>query len=78
MKQEFMKLTIYFFKSLPEDIFKFRGERQRKRNIDVKEKHRSVASCMPSDQGSNSQPRYVPGPGIEPATFWFMGHTPTN
>ena len=38
------------------------GEREKEgeRNIDVREKHQSVASCMRPDQGSNPQPRYVP------------------
>ena len=35
-------------------------ERVRERNIDVREKHGSVASRMRPDQGSNRQPKYVP------------------
>ena len=35
-------------------------ERGKKKNIDVKEKHRSVASHVHPDQGWNSQPRCVP------------------
>ena len=45
-------------------------ERNRKRKIDVREKHRLVASCPHPNRGLNMQPRYVPWPGIEPATFW--------
>ena len=41
-----------------------RGERdrvkQRERNMDVREKHRSVASRTCPDQGWNPQPTYVP------------------
>ena len=41
-----------------------RGERdrvkQRERNMDVREKHRSVASRTCPDQGWNPQPMYVP------------------
>ena len=32
---------------------------ERERNIDMKEKHGWVASCMYSDQGPNLQPRHV-------------------
>ena len=39
------------------------------RNIDVRGKYRSAASCMSSDQGSNPQPRYVPWPGIKLVTL---------
>ena len=40
-------------------IFRERGMgRERERNIDVREKHRLVASCTQSDQGQNLQPRY--------------------
>ena len=43
------------------------------RERNAREKHWSVASCMCSDQGSNLKPRFMPWPGIEPATFWCMG-----
>ena len=33
----------------------------------------SVASYTYPNWGSNLQPRYVPWPGIESATFWCMG-----
>ena len=49
------------------------GERVRERDIDVREKHQMVASCMCPDQGSNPQPRYVLQLGIELATFWCSG-----
>ena len=35
-------------------------ERERERNIDVREKQQWVASYMCSNQGLNLQPRYVP------------------
>ena len=30
------------------------------------------------NQGPGLQPRHVPWPGIELATFWFAGHHPTH
>lgn len=33
---------------------------RRKRNINVRDKYQSVASCMRPDQGQNWQPRQVP------------------
>ena len=49
------------------------GERETERNTDVREKHQLVASHTCPDQGLSPQPRYVPCPGIKPATFgaWF-------
>ena len=47
-------------------------EREGERNMDVKQKHWSVAYFMHPDQRLNPQPRYVPWPGIEPTTFWYM------
>ena len=43
-------------------IFLERGrkEKERERNISVREKHQSVASCKHLDKGSNLQPRYMP------------------
>ena len=35
-------------------------EREGERNIDMKEKHLLVASCMCPDQGPTLQPRHVP------------------
>ena len=35
-------------------------ERERERDIDVREKHPSIASHMCPDQGLNAQPRLVP------------------
>ena len=49
-------------------------ERKRERNIDVRQKHWLVASRMCANQESTPKHRYVPRPGIEPATFWGMGH----
>ena len=48
-------------------------EKERERNINVRENHQLVASCMRPDQGWNLQPSYVPWPGIKPATFCFIG-----
>ena len=53
-------------------------EKKRKRNINVREKHQSVASRVHHNQGPNPQPRHVPRPGIEPATFCFAGRGPAN
>ena len=41
--------------------FRERGrDREMERNIDVREKHQSLASCMCSDWGPNPQPKHVP------------------
>ena len=50
-----------------------REEERERENIDVREKHRSVASHTRPDWGSNPQPRHVPWSGIEPVTFQFTG-----
>ena len=57
-------LLIFFFKE------RERGGVGRERE---REKHRSVASRMHPDQGSNPQPTYMPWPGIEPAPFQCTG-----
>ena len=55
------------------DVERGKGrEREREKNIDVKERHWSIASHTHDDQGLNSQLRHVPWLGIEPLTFWFM------
>ena len=51
----------------------FQRERDRERNIDVREEHWSVASHMHPNQRSNMQPWCVPSPGIKPANFWCTG-----
>ena len=53
-------------------------ERERERNINVRDKHWSVASCMHPDPKLNLQPRYVSWPEIEPMTFWFTNDAPTS
>ena len=53
-------------------------EREKERNINVREKYRLVASCTCPDWGSNSQPRYVPWPGIERATLWLRATLCSN
>ena len=58
-----------------------RGEgrqKEREREIDVREKHRLVVSGTCPNQGLNLQPRHVPWPGIEPVTLRFVGWCPTN
>ena len=48
-------------------------KKERKRNIDVREKHWFVASCMHFNWGLNLQPSYVLWLGIEPTIFWCTG-----
>ena len=44
----------YFFQSSPKDMFVLFSETGRERqHTDVREKHRSVASCILPDRGSN-------------------------
>ena len=54
-------------------IFLGRWEGEREGNIKVQEQHQSAASSMNPNQGPNLQPRHVPRPGIELATFQFTG-----
>lgn len=37
-----------------------------------REKHQSVASHVCPKWGPNSQPWYVPSPGMEPTIFWCV------
>ena len=46
---------------------------ERERDIDVRKKNRWVDSRVYPNCGLNPQPRHVPWPGIELATFWCMG-----
>ena len=46
-------------------------DRQTDRHIDVRKKHRPVASHP--NQGSHLQPRSVPGPEIKPTAFCPYG-----
>ena len=48
-------------------------EAETERNINMREKYQSVPSCLHPDQEPNLKPRHMPWPGIEPATFRFMG-----
>ena len=50
---------------------------ERERNIDVQEKHWLASSCM-ARTGPSQQPRYVPWPGIELATFQIAGRRPSH
>ena len=52
------------------------GGRDRER--DPWEKHQLFASHRCPDLGLNPQSRYVPQPGIEPATFWCRDDAPIN
>ena len=66
-------LVTFYFKKKRFYFFIFRGEgreKERERN-DVREKHRSVASCLYLEREPNLQlqPRNVPQLGIEPVTF---------
>ena len=49
-----------------------------KRNIDVKEKHQSVASCMNLDQRSPSNLDMCPDWDLNPQPFGVWDDTPTN
>ena len=49
------------------------GGRKRGREISMC----GCLSCAPY-WGPGPQPRHVPWPGIEPATFWFSGQHPTH
>ena len=53
-------------------------EEGRERNMEMREKHRPVASGMCPDQGPNPQSRHVPWLGIKLVTFHFVGWCPTN
>ena len=55
-----------------------RREKERDRNISVREKHLLVASCTCPDQGLNPQPRHVPWPGMDPVIFHFVERCPHN
>ena len=59
-----MVIGFILFLYSPKDMltdFRERGrEREMERNIDVREKHQSLASCMCSDWGPNPQPKHVP------------------
>ena len=70
--------TYFFFKRLHLFIFRERERRakERERNIDVREKHQSVASCRHPNQGLNLQPRHVPK--TELAALQFEVWRPIN
>ena len=54
------------------------GERDGEKHQCVRETLIRIASCTRPTQGPNRQPRHVPWPGIEPATFYFAGWCSTN
>ena len=69
----------FFACSCPIHLFLEKGkEKERKRNIDMREKHGLVASHTCPNQGPKPQPRHVPWPGIEQVTFCFVRRHPTN
>ena len=68
--QTSMKLGFVFFLNLHQRICLLIWEREREIE---REKHQMVASHMHPDWGSNPQPRYVPWPGMKPASCWCMG-----
>ena len=73
--KDFIYLFIYLF------IYSERKEgreKERERNMDVREKHSLVASCTHPDQEPNLQPRHEPWRAIKPATFHFTGRCPTD
>ena len=62
-----------FFKSSPEDTFSLllETEKGRERNIDVREKHRLVASHLLPDWGWTLQPRHVSDWELNPQPFSY-------
>ena len=60
-------------------VFRWREmEGEREGNIYAGEKHWWAASCMGPDWRPVLQPRHVPCPGMELATFHFVGWHPVN
>ena len=62
-------------------LFLEKGEgrdKKRDRNVDVREKHRLVASCTSPDWEPNPKPRCVPWLEIELVTFHFAGWCPAH
>ena len=53
-------------------------EKERERNINVRERHWAVDSWMHPKWGPVLQPRHVPWPGIKLMTFHFVGWHPIN
>ena len=79
---EFNFIFIYIFILTQGYVYWFQRERKGEREILCErencischpEEDQTSNLCMRPNQGSNPQPRYVPWPGIEPATFWCMG-----
>ena len=89
MRNSFLRLCVFprifiylfMFKFSPKGMFiKFR-ERRRKREKHICEGNinQLPPKCVHPDQGLNPQPRFVPWPGIEPATFFgVQDNVPTN
>ena len=70
--------TLLLFILIGECLLIFFWERERERNIDVREKHWSVASCMRPNQGSNRNLDMCPDRESNPQTFGVQGDAPIN
>ena len=66
----------FFFKDFIYLFLERRGRREK--NIDVWDKHPSVASCNAPNCRPAPQPRHMPWPGIELVTFPYAGWHPTH
>ena len=53
-------------------------DKERERNINVREKHWLVAFSVCPDWGMNPKPRHVPWLEIKPKIFWLAEQHPTN
>ena len=72
--KKFFLIIIIFLLLIPEGEEGGRGERKEsEKNIDVRGKHRSVASYTCPNWGLNLHPGHVPCLGIEPVAVWFAG-----
>ena len=72
-RKVFLKILFIYF--LREDKA---GEKERVKNIYAGDKHLSVTSWTPPNHRLNLQPRHMPWPGIELATFHFTGQCPNQ
>ena len=78
----FQYFVLKFFLSFPEVIFSLllerKGQQERKRSINVREKYQSVSPGTCPDQGPNPQSRHVPWPGSNPQPFSLWDDAPVN
>ena len=70
-------LFIYWFVLTQRYVYWFEREREREKHQCERETSMGFSHMCP-DQGSNSQPRHVPWPGIECTTFWCTGRWCSN